>query len=138
MIITVYKKSNGEIVKNCSCLEQDILLQYDSYIENYIDGEFSYAEYYVANNIAIKIPNAPNEYCVFNYDTKQWVDPRTDQTQWVIVKNQRNILLSDSDWTQLSDVYIVNKDQWIIYRQALRDITTQTDPFNIVWPTKPE
>jgi hypothetical protein len=138
MIITVYKKLNGEIVKTCFCLQDDISLQYNSSIENYIDGEFSYTEYYVENGIAIKIPNAPNQYCVFNYDTKQWVDPRTDQTQWVVVKAQRNALLVESDWTQLPDVSITNKEQWATYRQQLRDITTQSDPFNIVWPSKPE
>jgi hypothetical protein len=29
-------------------------------------------------------------------------------------------------------------ESWLIYRQALRDITEQTDPFNIVWAIKPE
>jgi hypothetical protein len=138
MIITVYKKLNGEIVKTCSCLQDDISLQYDSSIEDYIDGEFSYTEYYISNSIAIKIPTPPNQYCVFNYDTKQWVDPRTDQTQWVVVKAKRNALLVESDWTQLPDVVLNNKEQWATYRQQLRDITTQSDPFNIVWPSKPE
>jgi hypothetical protein len=27
--------------------------------------------------------------------------------------------------------------EWSAYRQALRDVTTQTDPFSITWPTKP-
>lgn len=137
MIITVYKKSNGEIEKTCFCLQSDIVFQYDSSVENYIEGEYDYKKYYIENNEPIAIPIAPNEFCVFNFDTKQWVDPRTDQTQWVIVKSQRNQLLADSDWTQLPDVVLNNKDQWVTYRQSLRDITTQSDPFNIVWPVAP-
>ena len=86
----------------------------------------------------VNMPPAPNEYCVFNYDTKQWVDPRTNETQWLIVKSQRDTLLVASDWTQLSDVVLSNKDQWKVYRQELRDITTQSDPFNIIWPTPPQ
>ena len=53
---------------------------------------------------------------------------------WDIVRNKRNFLLTRSDWTQLPDAP-VDAAAWVIYRQALRDITTQTDPFNIVWPT---
>ena len=75
---------------------------------------------------------------MFIYDTKQWVDPRTNETQWVVVRNEREKLLFASDWTQLPDVGIITKTAWATYRQELRDITTQSDPFNIVWPSKPE
>ena len=138
MIITVYKKSNGEIVKTCSCLQDDLQLQYDSSIEDYIDGSFDYTKYYINNNVPVLIPASPNQYCIFNYDTKQWVDPRTNETQWLVVKGQRNSLLASSDWTQMPDVEINTKAAWATYRQELRDITTQTDPFNIIWPSKPE
>ena len=73
-----------------------------------------------------------------NYTTKQWVDPRTEQTQWPVVRSQRNALLSASDWTQLPDVPLATKETWAIYRQALREITDQSDPFNIVWPVQPD
>jgi hypothetical protein len=33
---------------------------------------------------------------------------------------------------------VVMTPEWIAYRQALRDITDQQDPFNIIWPIKPE
>lgn len=54
-------------------------------------------------------------------------------TQWQVVRNQRNQMLKDSDWTQVADAP-VDKTAWATYRQALRDITTQPDPFNISWP----
>lgn len=54
------------------------------------------------------------------------------------VRSKRNLLLSDSDWTQLADSP-VNKDVWATYRQALRDVTLQAGfPWDIAWPVKPE
>jgi len=53
------------------------------------------------------------------------------------VRQTRNELLSETDWTQLSDSP-VDKEVWAIYRQSLRDISTQEGfPFNILWPIKP-
>ena len=136
-MITVYKKSTGEIVKVCTCIESDIPLQYDLTIEAYIEGNYDYNKYYIQNNKPILISDAPSQYHKFNYDTKQWVDPRTNITQWAIIKDQRNQLLAASDWTQLPDVSLDTKSNWATYRQALRDITTQEDPFNIIWPIAP-
>lgn len=138
MIVSIYKKSNGKIIKVVSCTQEDLSLQYDSSISNYIEGSFDDSMYYIENNEPVAIPPTPNQYCVFNYDTKEWVDPRTNETQWVVVKNQRDKLLAASDWTQLPDVTLANKSEWATYRQELRDITTQIDPFNIIWPTPPQ
>jgi hypothetical protein len=57
-------------------------------------------------------------------------------TQWQVIRTQRNQMLKDSDWTQVADVP-VDKAAWATYRQTLRDITTQADPFAIQWPTNP-
>ena len=59
------------------------------------------------------------------------------ENQWFIVRTQRNELLSECDWTQLSDISAETKAIWSEYRQSLRDITSQTNPFNITWPVKP-
>ena len=56
---------------------------------------------------------------------------------WIDVRATRSRLLASSDWTQLPDVPLSTKEAWAAYRQALRDITNQTDPFNIVWPVAP-
>lgn len=56
--------------------------------------------------------------------------------QWAVIRDQRNTLLAACDWTQLSDAP-VDDLAWAVYRQALRDITTQSDPFNILWPAAP-
>lgn len=60
-----------------------------------------------------------------------------DAAQWDSVRTDRNKRLADCDWTQLPDAP-VNAADWATYRQALRDITGQEDPFNITWPETPE
>ena len=58
------------------------------------------------------------------------------EAQWTSVRNQRNAKLAACDWTQLPDAPVDATD-WAAYRQELRDITNQPDPFNIVWPQEP-
>lgn len=54
------------------------------------------------------------------------------------MRNQRNGLLSQSDWTQVADAP-VDQQAWATYRQALRDVTQQPEfPLEIIWPTQPE
>jgi hypothetical protein len=59
--------------------------------------------------------------------------------KWMQIRGDRNRLLSESDFTRLDDAPITaeKRAEWATYRQALRDITTQPDPFAIVWPTDP-
>lgn len=61
------------------------------------------------------------------------------EAQWEAVRAERNKLIASTDWTQLPDSPLTNVQAaaWAEYRQALRDITTQADPFNIVWPEQP-
>ena len=55
------------------------------------------------------------------------------------LRNKRNELLVETDWMANSDVTM--SDAWKTYRQALRDITTQTPKdnalSNIKFPEKP-
>lgn len=77
-------------------------------------------------------------YEVTNSDTTT-IQKRLE-IKWGEVREKRNKLLSDSDWTQFQDSPISDTKltEWQTYRQNLRDITTtQTNPFNINWPTKP-
>lgn len=59
--------------------------------------------------------------------------------QWEAVRTDRNKRLYDCDWTQLPDapLGVEEKAAWQVYRQALRDVTTQVDPFGITWPEAP-
>ena len=55
--------------------------------------------------------------------------------KWGEVRIERERKLKDTDWRASSDLTL--SDAWKTYRQALRDITTQADPYNITWPTEP-
>ena len=76
------------------------------------------------------------------YETGRWVigftvanKPQDEAEE--AVRNQRNRLLSETDWMALSDNTMT--PEWASYRQALRDITGQTGfPYSVTWPTKPE
>ncbi len=57
---------------------------------------------------------------------------------WQVVRSKRDGLISQSDWTQLGDSPQLGNQAWLDYRQALRDITEQSDPANIEWPEVPE
>lgn len=57
--------------------------------------------------------------------------------KWDEVREQRNQLLQETDWTQLMDIPENIKDSWKTYRQQLRDVTLQSNPYYITWPVKP-
>lgn len=76
------------------------------------------------------------------YKTGRWVIGYTVENKPLnqaedAIRNQRNRLLSDTDWMALSDNTMT--EAWAAYRQALRDITAQAGfPYSVTWPTKPE
>ncbi len=55
--------------------------------------------------------------------------------KWKRVRADRNRRLAETDYLSLNDQNL--SAEMTTYRQALRDITTQTDPDNITWPEKP-
>jgi len=65
--------------------------------------------------------------------------PSETDIKWIQVRNERNQLLSKTDWVaaRASETGVAVSDEWKTYRQALRDVPTQSDPDNITWPTKP-
>ena len=88
-------------------------------------------------------PDKPSIFYIWDRAQKVWVDPRTEAeklaTQWASIKAKRDSLLTGSDWRVIkaADIEVPLAENWKIYRQALRDITTQSDPFNITWPVAP-
>jgi len=60
-----------------------------------------------------------------------------DAKQAALIRSERTQKLAESDWTQVADAP-VNKETWAVYRQSLRDVTTQTGfPWEVIWPAKP-
>lgn len=60
-----------------------------------------------------------------------------DEEQSKAVRESRKTRLAECDWTQVADAP-ADKEPWAVYRQALRDITTQPGfPWTITWPAQP-
>jgi len=66
-------------------------------------------------------------------------DTVSDDLIAAAIKSWRNRQLEASDWTQLADVIISNKDAWTAYRQELRDMLKGvTDPKLVIFPEPPK
>lgn len=64
----------------------------------------------------------------------------TEWSKWQLVREKRNKLLAESDWTQAPDapLTIEQKQAWRQYRQALRDIPQRFKRADdVVWPNPP-
>lgn len=60
--------------------------------------------------------------------------------QKIKIREERNRLLQETDWTQLKDspLDITKQNEFLEYRKLLRDISNQPSfPWNIIWPNKP-
>jgi len=62
---------------------------------------------------------------------------------WIAVRLERNNLLSESDWTQMSDSPLSDskKTEWATYRQSLRDLPTTSSSASsyddVTFPSEP-
>ena len=61
------------------------------------------------------------------------------EEKWLEIRELRDTLLTQSDWTQFQDSPITGPTltEWQTYRQSLRDITSQSNPFSLSWPARP-
>lgn len=135
MNYTIYSDTTGQILRIVQTTDIQSQLQSG---ESYIEGSVDDSAYYIENGVAVAIPAKPDQYSVFDFTTKQWVQNQTMAVADVSSKRQR--LLYASDWTQIPNGPLTTEQQaaWATYRQELRDITSQSGyPFNVVWPIPP-
>jgi len=85
-----------------------------------------------------KVQFTAEEETLRDAQEKAWADAAPTR-RMNRLREQRNALLAETDWMANSDVTM--SDAWTTYRQALRDITSQTPSddalSNITFPTKP-
>ena len=133
------------------CTDEDVqarLGQLDDYVSNELEGITYNIKYYASKRDAEEILDDEGN----SHDPKQYVqshfvpqddtrDARILAEKWANIRTERNRLLTDSDW-----VVVKAKEEhpnasipsdWVDYRTELRDITKQSDPDDITWPTKP-
>jgi hypothetical protein len=93
----------------------------------FIEGKWSDLEYRIIDNTPSPIP-------------KEEIESKVLVKSEENLRQTRNGLLSESDWTQIPDAPLTEaqKTEWQTYRQQLRDLPSNTeDPRNVTWPTKP-
>jgi len=76
---------------------------------------------------------------IAQFNAEQHTETELKNEKWASIRSKRDQLLSESDWvvTKASETGVAVSDEWKTYRQALRDVPTQSDVDNITWPTKP-
>jgi len=116
-------------------LSNEQLIEWDMY-----DVQFSAAPNDYTKNIIEGTPTLIDGNYYQNWiqtdATESEIEQRLED-KWFEIREIRNQLLMECDWTQLSDISTEIKNLWSSYRQDLRNITSQTNPFNIIWPVKP-
>ena len=87
-------------------------------------------------------PEPPGPHAQWDWKSLDWVrdGAQAVDAAWRDVRLERDARLAATDWRV---VRAIEQGQalsleWQIYRHALREITTQTDPQNIHWPELPK
>ena len=129
------------------CTDEDVQARLVQLSDYQAEGVYN-IKYYASKRDAEEIKDSEGN----SHDPKQYVqshfigqddtrDARILAEKWAIIRRHRNRKLTESDW-----VVVKAKEEhpnasipsdWVDYRTELRDITKQSDPDDITWPTKP-
>jgi hypothetical protein len=127
---------------------QERLAQLGDYVSSLPKGTTYNIKYYASKRDAEEIldndgnSHDPKQYVQSHFvgqdDTK---DARILAEKWARVRAERDRKIAATDWRVIvaseSDEGSDLPAKWKTYRTALRDITEQSDPDNITWPTEP-
>ena len=144
-----YSGETGYTIVECTDeAVQARLVQLDDYVSNELEGITYNIKYYASKRDAEEILDDEGN----SHDPKQYVqshfvpqddtrDARILAEKWANIRTRRNRELTDSDWVVVKakeeHINASIPSDWVDYRTELRDITKQSDPDNITWPTKP-
>jgi len=93
--------------------------------------------------------NDSSQFGVTWDQVKTKLDELNNQEPFRLLREERNKLISETDWTQLKDIDldIIRERNWKNYRQALRDLPSKSTPkldsngdldmTSVTWPDKP-
>ena len=88
---------------------------------------------------SIEFINPPDSFIQPSEEEVQLkIDELTAAEPMRLLREERDRLLSQSDWRDLPSYPGSNQEAWRTYRQQLRDLPSTTDPSNPTWPTAPE
>ncbi len=125
----IYNSTTGEVLKSLSA-------SFDTIELNVATGE-GYLPY-LGNNFDIHVDVETKTIKPGRIDSRSH-DEKV-RIEWYSVRKERDKRLSDTDWVsaKMLDQTGTITPEWRDYRQALRDVTSQSDPFQIVWPSLPK
>ena len=110
---------------------------YINYLPELPDG-FSVVE--ITDNEFDQIINQRTHYFDITDNTVKII-VKSNEDKWFEIRNKRNTLLRESDWTQMPDSPLTNekKTEWLTYRNNLRSLPqTFSNPDEVIWPNVPE
>jgi hypothetical protein len=89
------------------------------------------------------IPDFDQEYQRVSWDSENLsfvVEDISEEELWGRIRKERNLLLSESDWTMAADApEDLNLREWEMYRQRLRDLPSlYAHPKDVFFPISPE
>ena len=125
--ISIYNKDTGIVVQTLYVLkESDIILSNDF---DFIEGSYK-----------------PNKFKVVDGVVETYKSTYITGVNEYLVRKQRNLLLVNSDWTQLPDSPLsqTKKNAWSKYRQELRDMmasytdTEENTLDKVIFPKPPK
>lgn len=125
-------------ISNFDTLDNNSLKQFGWYPYRFVSATVSGS--YVIDGSYYEITDDE----VIEYQTTRQLTEEEQQSiidnAWITIRFTRNNKLNECDWTQLSDSPLTTeeKEEWKVYRQALRDITKYDSPYDVVWPEQPQ
>jgi hypothetical protein len=140
----IYKKETGKIMQTVEGMfYPEYLPNTDGYIE-LNDPEqlsnLSYQTHYVEDGELKVAEGRPSLDHAYDSKTGTWVRFRPEINYERVVRAERDKKLAECDWivTKYTEQGEPVPQDWVAYRQALRDISDQEGfPENVVWPEKP-
>jgi len=92
MNYTIYSSTTGQILRVVQTTDIDSQIQSG---ESYLEGSIDDLAYYIANGVAVAIPAQPDQYSVFDFTTKQWVQNQTLAVADISLKRQKLLYATD-------------------------------------------
>lgn len=122
--VTFYNKLTGEIQRHAILSEELVELNLQPN-EEWLEGKYRPETYIIVEGVPVEISAVD-------------IESEEIRKAWISLRQNRNTLLANSDWTQIPDSP-ADSVAWAQYRQELRDLPSNTqDPRFPVWPEKPE
>lgn len=126
-LYTFYNLETGSI--NRKAFLQDDMVEANLVSgEGYLEGAYDADTQKIVDGAAVNIDQGV-------------IDTQINDAAWANIRETRNALLAETDWTQAADSPLTDtqKQSYRLYRQNLRDLPQADgfDPLNPEWPTLP-